>query len=48
MHPGKPSASREEPVVMPLEQRAIDGDGKAIAELRQEYLKKGELSTANY
>ncbi|MGF6119778.1 hypothetical protein ABIE30_005053 [Janthinobacterium lividum] len=38
----------EEPVVTPLEQRAIAGDGKAIAELRQEYLKKGELSTANY
>ncbi len=38
----------EEPVVTPLEQRAMDGDGKAIAELRQAYLKKGELSTANY
>lgn len=38
----------EEPVVTALEQRAIDGDRKAIAELRQEYLKKGELSTANY
>ncbi|CAM2969649.1 hypothetical protein [Janthinobacterium lividum] len=38
----------EEPVVTPLEQRAIAGDGKAIAELRQEYLKKGEVSTANY
>lgn len=48
MDPGKPGASREEPVVTPLKQRAIDGDGKAIAELCQEYLKKGELSTANY
>ena len=38
----------EEPVVTALEQRAIDGDGTAMAELHQEYLKKGELSTANY
>lgn len=40
--------SGEEPVVTPLAQRAIDGDGQVIAELRQEYLEKGEVSTANY
>lgn len=39
--------SGEESVVTLLEPRAIDGDGHAIAELRQEYLKKGALSTAN-
>ena len=40
--------SGEESVVTLLEPRAIDGDGHAIAELRQEYLKKGALSMANY